>query len=101
MADTARGIASKICLYACVRVLASLAWFLVSTRNTQGFDLQRFYHMAYALVKSFGNFTVYNAIVFMGTPICTFLKRSKLVSPLKRLKVRQNAFSNSYNDFLN
>ena len=64
-------------------------------------DLQRFCHMGYALVKSFGNFTVYNAIVFMGTPICTFLKRSKLVSPLKRLKVRQNAFSNSYNDFLN
>lgn len=37
------------------------------------------------LVKSFGNFTMYNAIVFMGTPIYTFFKkRSKLVSALKR-----------------
>ena len=86
MADTARGIASKICLYACVRVLASLAWFLVSTRNTQGFDLQRFCHMAYALVKSFGNFTVYNAIVFMGTPICTFLKKKQTGFAIKTIK---------------
>ena len=49
-------------------------------------DLQRFCHMGYALVKSFGNFTVYNAIVFMGTPICTFLKKKQTGFAIKTIK---------------
>ena len=42
--------------------------------------------MAYALVKSFGNFTVYNAIVFTGTPICTFLKKKQTGFAIKTIK---------------
>lgn len=42
--------------------------------------------MAYALVKSFGNFTVYNAIVFMGTPICTLLKKRQTGFAIKTIK---------------
>jgi len=42
--------------------------------------------MAYAQVKSFGNFTVYNAIAFMGTPICAFFKKKQTGFAIKTIK---------------